>query len=119
MHYINKRVLTKADGSTTNGDTQDSQLWVAASFQVITGGVADGGTVKIQISNQIIPGYSPGATLPTVTNWSDLPNATSTVASGVGPPITVTNFSYRWCRAVYTKSGGTESIVVDAFAIYP
>lgn len=120
MHYINKNCLTKADGTTTNGDTLDSQLWVSASFQVYTGGTGDSGTVKLQVSNDPY-NANPMASLQNFqpTNWSDLPNATSAVASGVGPPITVANFCYRWVRAVYTRVGGSEAINVQVMAIYP
>ena len=120
MHYVNKVVLSSADGSTKNGDTLDSQQWVTASFQIFTGGTGDSGTVKLQISNDVYNANNMAAPANfQPTNWSDLPNATSSVASGVGPPITVANVAYRWMRAVYTRSGGSEAITIQMFAIYP
>lgn len=120
MHYINKNCLSKSDGTTTNGSTLDTQLWVSASFQVFTGGTGDGGTVKIQMSND--PYNANNMAAPAnfqPTHWSDVPNATSTVASGVGPPILLANCSYRWLRAVYTASGGSDAVNVQVMAIYP
>lgn len=120
MHTTNKVVLSSSDGSSANGTVLDTQLWVNASFQIYTGGVADSGTVKIQMSNDpVAAGYSPGATLPTPTHWSDIPNASSTVTAGVAAPITLTNISYRWMRAVYTRVGGSEAVTVQVMAMYP
>lgn len=120
MHYINKIVLSSANGSTLNGDTLDSNQWVSCSFQIVTGGTADGGTVKLQMSNdQDSASNMAGPANFQPTNWSDIPSATSTVTAGVGSPITIANSAYRWLRAVYTKSAGTDAVTIQVFAIYP
>lgn len=120
MHYINKVCLTTSDGTTKNGDTLDSNQWVSVSFQVYTAGIGDSGTVKLQMSNDPCPpGYSANPSNFQPTNWSDIPSATSAVASGVGPPITIANCTYRWLRAVYTRVGGSDAINVQVFALYP
>ena len=120
MHYINKNCLSKSDGTTTNGQTLDTQLWVNCSFQVYTGGTGDGGTLKIQMSNDPYNANNmAGPSNFQPTNWSDVPSATSTVTAGVGAPITLPNVSYRWMRAVYTRSAGSDSVNVQVMAMYP
>jgi len=120
MQKVNKLVLSSSDGGTKNGDTLDSQLWVSASFHLITGGSGDSGTFKLQASNDVsAAGYSPGATLPTIANWVDLPNQSASITSGGAAILTITACAYRWVRAVYTKSGGTDAVTVNVMAIYP
>lgn len=120
MHYVNKICLSSGDGTTKNGTTLDTQLWVSASFHLFTAATADGGTFKLQASNDIITaGYSPGATLPAVVNWVDIPNQSATVTSGSAALLTIANCSYRWLRAVYTRSAGGDAVTVQVFAIYP
>lgn len=120
MHYINKNCLTKADGATTNGSTLDSQLWVSASFQFYTGGTGDGGTFKLQASND--PYNANNMAAPAnfqPTNWTDIPNQTAAIASGASAILTIANCTYRWLRAVWTSSGGSEAVNVQVMAIYP
>lgn len=120
MHYINKNCLSSSNGSTKNGDTMDSQLWVSASFQFYTGGSGDSGTFKLQASNDpFTANYAAGQTSFAPTNWVDIPSQTASIASGASALLTVANSTYRWIRAVYTKSGGTDAVNVQVMAIYP
>ncbi len=119
MHYTNKTCLSSSNGSTKTGDTLDSQLWVSASFHFYTASTGDSGTFKLQASNDPAPGYTPGATLFAPTNWVDIPLQTASIASGAAAILTITACAYRWVRAVYTKSGGTDAVTVNMFAIYP
>lgn len=118
MHKVNVNVLSGAATGSITGAKIDSNQLMAASFQVVTGDVAVAGTVKIQASNDICNDqYQPDQFTPT--NWSDIPSATSTVAAGVGPLITINQLSYRWMRVVFTRTGGTTTINVNMFAIAP
>lgn len=86
---------------------------VNLTFQTIMGDVSSNGTVKIQGSNDE-PTNGNRQTF-TPTHWSDIPNATSSISSGVGPLIVISNVSCQYMRAVYTKSsGGTTTITVIA-----
>lgn len=120
MHYINKNCLSSSDGTTKNGSTLDSQLWVNVSFQAYFAGSDDAGTLKLQASND--PYNANNMAAPAnfqPTNWVDIPNATATIASSTSALITVANCSYRWIRAVWTRSGGSSAVNVQVMAMYP
>lgn len=118
MRQINIPILAGDDslGSVTGSKVDSGQL-VSASFQSVFGDVTAVGVVKIQASND--PGAENNlAQNFTPTNWSDIPNATSAIASGVGPMITIANMTYRWVRAVYTRtSGGSTTVMVNMNAL--
>lgn len=116
MHFVNRSVLSGADTGSLTGPAIDSNQLFIASFQAIFQDVSAAGTVKIQASNdECNDGYQASNFIPT--NWSDIPSATSTVASGVAPLITVPNLCYRFIRVVYTRSsGGSTTMNVEMFA---
>lgn len=117
MKTVNVAVLSAVDTSSQNGSQIDANQLYQASFQSVFGDVTAAGSVKIQMSNDICRS-GPEATNFVVTNWSDIPNATSSVASGVAAPIILSTISARWLRAVYTRSGGgSTTIIVNMFAI--
>lgn len=114
MKRTNPIVLSgDATGNVTGTAIPASHL-IQGSFQVITGDVAVAGTVRVQMSNdQDGSGdYDAGSFTPT--NWSDIPSATSTVTAGVGSPILLTTMAYRWIRVLFTRTGGTTTITVNA-----
>lgn len=102
-------ILSAVDTATVNGSAYDVGQVVSASFVPSFGDVTAAGTIKLQASND-----NPGTQLNfTPSNWADVPNATSTVAAGVGPAIVVANMCFRYIRAVYTRtSGGSSTITV-------
>lgn len=117
MRNVNCNCLSAIDTSSQNGIQLDSNQWVSASFQSIFGDATATGTVKIQMSNDIC-NFGNLATDFTVTNWSDVPNATSAIASGVGPAILIANCSFRWMRAVFTRaSGGSTTVNINVNAL--
>lgn len=105
-------ILSDANTATVTGTDFDVNQIVSASFQTVMGDVSANGTVKIQGSNDN-PGPSGKAINGnfTPTNWSDIPNATSTITSGVGSMIVIPNMCFRYIRAVYTKSSGGSTTV--------
>lgn len=117
MRKVDVNILNDVDTATVTGGAIDSNQLVAASFQSVFGDVTAAGTVKIQGSNDICyDQYQPAIFTPP--NWSDIPNATSTIALGVGPMILIPVMSFRWIRAVYTRtSGGTTTVNVNMFAM--
>lgn len=120
MNYINKNCLSSANGSSKNGDTMDAQLWVSASFQFYTASTGDGGTFKLQASNDpFTANYAAGQTNFQPTHWTDIPSQTATIVSGASALLTIANCSYRWVRAVWTSTGGTDAVSVEVMAIYP
>lgn len=109
MRNAQIEILNADDSMSQTG----SSFWVgqiiAASFCPVFGDVAAAGTLKIQCSNDI-PVGAPAAFTPT--NWNDVPNATSTIASGVGPAIVIAQMCFAYIRAVYTRSGGGSTTIV-------
>lgn len=121
MKYLNCSVLSAVDTATVSGGKIDASQLLAASFQAIFQDATAAGTLKIQMSNDPAPtNYSANSNF-TVTNWTDVASATSTIASGAGPIISLPQGTYppcRWLRAVYTRSGGgSTTFAVTMFAI--
>jgi hypothetical protein len=102
-------ILSGADTGSVNGDTLDVAHVFAASFCPVFGDVSAAGTVKIQCSNDICAAGNRESF--ETTNWADIPSATSTISSGVGPAIVLASLSAGWIRAVYTRSSGGSTTV--------
>lgn len=118
MRVINTNVLSAVDTASQNGIKIDSSQLLQASFQAIFADATAAGTVKIQASNDINTSGTFNAVNFTPTNWSDIPGAVATVASGVCPLIPLTNMSFGWIRAVFTRSsGGSSTVNVVMFAV--
>jgi len=113
MRNAQIQILSDVDTSSQTGSAFDVGQVVSASFCPVFGDTEANGTVKIQCSNDN-PASSGQALLNnfTPTNWNDIPNATSTISSGVGPAIVIGNMCFRYIRAVYTRSSGGSSTVV-------
>ena len=111
MRNICVEIMSGADtGNVTGGAVNVNQV-VSASFVPVFGDVSATGTVKIQASNDLPPQGQQFSFTPT--NWADIPNATSAVASGVGPAIVIGNMCFQSIRAVYTRtSGGSTTVSV-------
>ena len=92
-----------------NSSQTSAALWVgqifSASFIATFESADAAGTVKIQGSNDI-PDGMPNQYIPASTSWADIPNATSTIASGAGPAIPIASLNFAYVRVVYTRSGG-------------
>lgn len=118
MRFVPVTILSGVTSGSVTGTALDTNQCVNITFQTITTSSDAAGTVKIQGSND-----NPGAQYRqnfTPTNWSDIPNATASIASGVGPMIVLSNIACGYLRAVYTRSGGgaaDKTIVVKANAV--
>jgi len=106
-------ILNAADTQTQTG----SAIWVGqivvASFIPVFGDSTATGTVKIQASNEA-PVGPPVQYTPSNGSFADIPNATSTIASGVGPAIVIPAMCFAYVRAVFTySSGGSSTVKVE------
>ena len=118
MKYVNINVMADADDSMDqNGSQIEASQLYAASFQAYFGDDTAAGTLKVQASNdECFVFYQPGNF--TVTNWTDIPNASASVSSGASVLIPTLQLSYRWLRVVYTAgSGGSTTINVNMMAL--
>jgi len=107
-------VLSAADTVSQNGAAIPSDQLVTASFQAVFGDATAAGTVQVQASNDV----SNQAQNFVPTNWSNIPNASATIASGASALITINVLSYNYIRVIYTSvSGGSSTIVVTMFAV--
>ncbi len=81
------------------------------AFQAVTTG-APVGVFKVQVSCDAgqPSAASEAQQVATVTNWSDLPNATVAVSASGTHLINVVDAGYNWARIVYTKTSGTGAI---------
>lgn len=103
-------ILNDVDTGSKTGDGIFVGQAVAASFSCIFGDATAAGTVKIQGSNEP-PVGDPAAYTPTTASFADITNATSAIASGVGPAIVLTTMNFQYIRAVFTRSGGGSTTV--------
>lgn len=110
MRNVNTTVLSAIDTASANGSQIDANQLINPSFQIVFGDATAAGTFKIQASNDICNDRYQPATF-TVTNWTDVPSATATIASGASAIITIQNQQFRWLRAVFTRSGGGSTTV--------
>ena len=102
--------MSADDSMAQNGIQIEASQLYAASFQAFFGDDTAAGTLKVQASNdECFVFYQPGNF--TVTNWSDIPDATATVASGASVLIPTLQLAYRWLRVVYTPSGGGSTTI--------
>ena len=118
MRQVNVQVLSGSDAATVLGSTIDANQLYNASFHLLVGDATAAGTFKIQASNDICP-VGQQASQFTPTNWVDIPNASVTQAAATQQAIIqLNNMSYRWLRAVWTKTtSGTTTVTVNLFAV--
>lgn len=102
-------ILNGADTANATGSAIDVGQAVSASFVPVLGDLTANGTLKIQVSNDLVSNGQRNTFVPT--NWSDIPNATSAIASGVGPAIVIGNMAFSYIRAVYTRSSGGSTTI--------
>lgn len=119
MRNVNCVILSAVDTASQNGSLVDANQLVSASFQAVFGDASAVGVFKIQASNDVAParnmatqdGFAP-------TNWTDIPNATVAISAGGTAIITIAQMTYRWVRAVYTRtSDGSTTVVVSMNAL--
>ena len=119
MHVDNVVVLSAPDNDDANGIQIDSNQYTSASFNILFADGSANGTIKIQASNDIFnAGYMSSAF--TVSNWTDIPDASVTISAGGRYLLMLPNLCYRWMRVVYiSSSGGSSTVTVNMFAQYP
>lgn len=117
MRRVNVNILSAVDTASQTGGKVDANQLVSASFAIRFGDATADGTVKIQASNDPTDdGYQAYNFTPT--NWVDIPSASAVVTVGSSGLITIASMSYRWVRAIYTRSsGGSTTINVDMMAL--
>lgn len=117
MRYVNAVVLSAPDNLTPaqNGSTIDCNQLISASFQCIFADTTAAGTFKLQASNDLATNTAQNFV---PTNWTDIPTQTATITSGASALLTINQVTYRWIRAVYTRtSGGTTTVSVQMLAL--
>lgn len=113
------QIMNAAKISAVNGSAFDVNQAVSASFQLVTGDTSSAGVLKLQVSNDLVStgGYNRKNFTPT--NWADIPNATSTVVSGVGPMVVVGNMVYSYIRTVWTPTASALVYTITMSATSP
>jgi len=112
MRNLNEKLVNAAANVTGNSTHVDTSQIYAMSVMGVFSDVATTGTLKIQASND----FTEAGNLPanfTPTNWIDIPSATVAVTAGgvVLVPMPL-NISYRWIRAVWTRTAGAGTYTV-------
>lgn len=111
MRFVPTQIVTAGNMSSatiTSIGIDLNQLDLDSIQAVWTGSPV--GTLKIQVSNDIVavaPGANPAAN---VTHWSDY-TGSSTAVSGAGDiTYNMTFVGYRWVQLVYTKTSGSGTL---------
>lgn len=110
MRNLPIQLFSASAATNHTSNAIDSNQLVNMTVQCIMSVTDVVGTVKLQGSND-----SAGTAYDDIfqpTNWSDIPNASSTITAGVAPMIVVSNLSCQWVRVVFTRSAGTGTVVV-------
>lgn len=117
MKYVNAMALSAADTASATGSAIDCSQIVSLSMHAYFADSTVNGTIKIQASNdECSVGYQPANFTPT--NWVDVPNQSATITSGSSALLTIPNMTYRWVRAVFTRSsGGSSTVNVSFFGV--
>ena len=98
-----------SQASLTSNAIRADQLIALTIQAVVAGGTAPAGSLTVQISCD--DGSSPeGLVTPTITNWTNFPNAAATVSGNGSYAININAPSVRWVRLAYTKSSGTGTL---------
>jgi hypothetical protein len=112
MRQAQVLILSGAATGSVTGSKIDVNQAVSASFQVLNGGdLTIAGTLKLQVSNQICEPQTDRYNF-VPTEWSDIPNATTTITAGVASAIVVPNMCMSYIRAVFTRTGGAGTVQV-------
>lgn len=106
MRVVSAIILSEDSDASANGDAFDTNQAVNMTFQVISESADVDGSIKIQGSNDQPAAGRPSDPDFVPTNWSDIPNATSTITNGVAPLIVLSNVACQYMRAVFTRTGG-------------
>lgn len=118
MRNVPVQILSGDDSADITGAPVFVGQAVAASFIPVFADTSATGSVKIRGSNEI-PVGDPGKYVPSAASFADVPNATSAIASGVGPAIVLTTMNFQYVRAVFTHSGGGTTMgTVNMTALY-
>lgn len=96
----------------TNSDAVSADTMVYVSVQVVFTDVAAAGTLKLQASNDVKDTSNPGKQF-VPTNWNDITGASVVVAAGATSLIPQLLVSYRWIRAVWTRTGGAGTFTAS------
>lgn len=116
MRSFSKNIIDAHAIASNNSVAVDCNEIYAASF-IGKFSVSDAeGTLKIQASNETPVGGVPisGVYVPAEASWADVPSATVSVTAGATSLVPMpVSFSYKWLRAVWTRSAGTGTITVQ------
>ncbi len=112
MRTLNTKVVDAAANATGNSSAVDAALFYSASVIGVFSDVATTGTLKVQASNDFTDAGNVADNF-VPTNWVDIPLATVAVTAGgvVLVPMPL-NFSFRWLRAVWTRTAGAGTYTV-------
>lgn len=110
MKFVPCQIVTNGNmASTINSLGVDlNQIPLFSIQAVFTGSPV--GTLKLQISNDIVNPISTGQQAAEVVNWTDY-TGSSTAVSGAGNFVwNCLESGYRWVRLVYTPASGTGTL---------
>lgn len=116
MRYDAVTILSAGDMSSSSLTSigVDLQQMFGFSIQAVMTD-APVGTLKLQVSNDIVQpslGTDPAAN---VTNWIDYTGSSQSISAAGNFLWDVADANYRWVRAVYTKTSGTGALTFTFF----
>lgn len=107
MRNAQVEILNASDTglAVLNSSAFDVGQAVSASFQPVMADTNAIGTLKLQVSNDLVANNNRKTFVPT--NWTNIPSATSAISAGVGPMIVLGHMNSSYIRAVWTPTTQT------------
>lgn len=108
MKTVQSKILNNGDMS---GNLESQVIDLAdidlGSIQAVFTG-APTGALKLQLSNQIVANTADPNVA--VTEWTDYSGSATNVVAAGSHIFNISNMGYKWCKMVYTRTGGTGTL---------
>lgn len=108
MKTVQSKIVNNGDmsGNLTSQviDLADIDL---GSIQAVFSG-APTGSLKLQLSNEIIANTADPNSA--ISEWTDYAGSSVAVAAAGSHIYNISNMGYKWCRLVYTRTGGNGTL---------
>ena len=110
MKFVPVKIVTNGNMTTTiNSLGIDLNQVVLYSIQAVFTG-SPVGTLKLQISNDIVNPIATGTQAVEVVNWTDYTGSSTPVTTSGNFVWNCLDVGYRWVRLVYTPTSGSGTL---------
>ncbi len=112
FYHSYQMVSAESMGASINSKGVDLQGLDVYSIHAVYSGGTPVGTLKLQISNDIVGAGTSSDPASLVTNWTDYTGSSLSISAAGDYMWKVTSSGERWVRLVYTRSSGSGTLNV-------